>query len=367
MLAVSRGAALWRSVPLFLLLAIPVQVAAEATVGDLLHQESFQSYSNGQDPPDWLDEAPGLFLARTLADGNIALSVTASLDGIHSHLDDPNASGWSSYELRGRMRMDDPVGALGVTLYGDSNAARYYRLGADSTGSFRLEGSAGALFTGSLDTGVPLEMGVWYRFRLQAFADVPGPGTRLRARVWRDGTPEPPGWPVDCVDTSPDAPDAGGIGVWSYFGAALGGSYWDDFEVYQLEVAAHASERVWAPDYYVHSDLLRPTFSETVAQVRALASDATTITFRGDPAFDDSYCPIRFRPHRVLEFGPGLPVWEEISSYRFDLPPGVFLYPQNWGSIAPIYGANAKVAVVHSSHGATATGSWRTNSDTTPA
>lgn len=352
LLVVSRGAALWRSALLSVVLLTPVQVVAEAIVDNLLFQESFQNFSNGQDPPDWLDtgplgslqETPGLFVVEALPDGNQVLSVTSSMNGIHSHLDDAASAGWSSYEFRGRMRMDDFIGGLGVTVYSDYPVSdRYYRLSGNYLGNFALDGGGDCV--GPRDTGVPLEIGVWYRFRVQAFPDPDGPGTRVRARVWQDGTPETPGWPADCVDDAPDARVAGSVGVWSYFGAAMGASHWDDLEVYPLEVSRHANELIWSTDYWVHSDLQRATHAETIAQVRALASSATAITFTGDEALDDSYCPIRFWPRRVLEFGPDLPVWEEIGSYNFDVPPGVFLYPQNSGSIAPLYGDMAKVAV----------------------
>jgi hypothetical protein len=60
--------------------------------------------------------------------------------------------------------------------------------------------------------GLTFEPGTWYWIRWEAIG--PGNATRLRLRVWRDGTAEPTTWPVDIVRDEPRLQRRGTTGVW---------------------------------------------------------------------------------------------------------------------------------------------------------
>jgi len=207
-----------------------------------LYAEDFNAYAPGTDPLDWFDTGANNSLVENDAlfevldsDGETALGTTSTATNIHSHYAGPGAAILSSYEYTGRMKLTSTGGGIGVTFLSSyPNADVYYRLR-------RATFSGGEAFhidqhpdgqpdlVGTTNTGQTPVANAWYRFRIQI--DSSGAANAIRANVWLDGTQEPAGWQVECVDTNALAPVEGTIGVWSM---ALGEKYWDDLEVTTL-------------------------------------------------------------------------------------------------------------------------------------
>lgn len=205
-----------------------------------VYYEDFEAFADAEEPADWLDtkaknsliEDPSLFETFELTDGTVAFGTASTSTNIHSHLMASGAQGWAAYELSGLMSFDDYSAGIGVTLLSDyPNSDRYYRLRRYSgRRSFYLSAHSDGkvVCEGSQDTLVDPFVNRWYRFRFQAYPD--GDGTRLRANVWEDGTTEPAGWQVDCID--PDGTfRAGRPGLWSM---SRGLKLWDDLAVTPL-------------------------------------------------------------------------------------------------------------------------------------
>ena len=66
-----------------------------------------------------------------------------------------------------------------------------------------------------------------YRVRIEDT----GAQTRIRAKVWEDGTGEPAGWQADAVDESATRLTGGSVGLWSFYS---GSKRWDDLAVEPL-------------------------------------------------------------------------------------------------------------------------------------
>jgi len=216
----------------------PTDPSLPGDVSGSLYSESFEGYVDGDDPLGWLDtnranslrEAPELFETFALTDGGVAFGTQSTDGNIHSHLVVAGSSGWTAYEFSGAMSKADPKGGIGVTVYSDyPRSDSYYRLriGASSPGGFHLaphpDGAVDC--QGSTSSGVVAQAGAWYRFRFQAQPE--GSGTRLRARVWEEGSGEPGGWQIDCLDPA-GTYQAGAPGVWS---KGEGIKLWDDLVV----------------------------------------------------------------------------------------------------------------------------------------
>ena len=205
--------------------------------------ERFGSYEVGEDPTGWLDTGPGAtrgaddsLFAVARVKRNRTLTTESELPDIHSHYVTAESQGWTHYEFRGRMRIDDPDGGVGVTVLSQfPNRDAYYRIrrnASASEGEFtmapRPEGYA--VRCESSSTGVSPGKKRWYRFRVQVAAE--DGETVIRAKVWRGVRPEPRKWQVECVDDSPTRLLQGVPGVWS---AGPGGKHWDDLRVIPLD------------------------------------------------------------------------------------------------------------------------------------
>jgi len=202
--------------------------------GDADWEEDFSSLQAGDDPPGWIDTASknslvendALFEVAVLG-GNKVMGTGSQALNIHSHL--LGASDWTNYEFSGRMRVADPSGSVGVTAYSEfPNADVYYklfRIGTDADASFRIVGHP-ALSCDTDNTGVDPSEDTWYRFRLEVASN--STENRIRARVWQDGTSEPPIWQASCTDSSSGRPTSGTVGLWS---RGPSWKYWDDLAV----------------------------------------------------------------------------------------------------------------------------------------
>lgn len=205
--------------------------------------ERFGSYDVGEDPTGWIDTGPGatrgaddsLFAVARLK-GNRTLTTESELSDIHSHYLTAESPSWTHYEFRGRMRVEDPGGGVGVTVMSQfPGRDAYYRLRRSASaadGEFALaprpEGYA--VRCESASSGVAPVEKRWYRFRVQVAAEEGE--TRIRAKVWRGKHGEPRRWQIECVDDSPTRLVQGAPGVWS---AGPGIKHWDDLKVIPLE------------------------------------------------------------------------------------------------------------------------------------
>ncbi len=195
-------------------------------------------HAGNLEPVDWLDTAPNNSMAaddtifqRWCVDEVPVLGTVAGLNNVHSHYIGGDSASWSGYELTGRMRVDDPAGAVGLTFYSDyPNSDAYYRLSADSawtTFHIRPHPLGDMLIDGGEDdSGVVRVVGAWFRFRIDVQTEASR--TTIRAKVWPDGAAEPGAWQIDCYDDSPDRLTQGTYGVWVW---GPGDKYWDDLVV----------------------------------------------------------------------------------------------------------------------------------------
>jgi hypothetical protein len=193
----------------------------------------FSDSSPGSTVPSWVDTQAnyslliqGSLFGVVELGSNRVLHTSSNDRDIHSHATG-NDHIWSDYELRGRLAIDDANGAIGVTTMSQfTDSARYYRLGRSAGGAFVIEGHPNSLPCAPSANPVNPNPGSWYRFKF----DVQRMATsnQIRAKIWREGTSEPSGYALSCVDSSSSRPSGGRIGVWS---SGSGQKYWDDFEV----------------------------------------------------------------------------------------------------------------------------------------
>ena len=97
---------------------------------------------------------------------------------------------------------------------GGASAASYYRVGIGqglgrSTMVIRAQRSDGANLAPDLDTGIAAADAASVWLRVQAVGVNP---TRIRARAWLNGTPEPTSWLLDTTDSNAAEQVAGGVG-----------------------------------------------------------------------------------------------------------------------------------------------------------
>ncbi len=227
-------------------------IRARPPADSVIQADDFESYRAGQDPDGWLDTASGstqpgdatLFETRELPDGTIAFGTTSVAADLHSHLVDADSRHWASYEYSGRMLSDALVGEAGVTfLSGYPDQGFYYRLARNEAGPFTLSTRGGGELrcAGQRSSGVGARAGMWSRFQIRV-TRFEG-RNRIRANVWDDGTPAPPGWQIDCWDRNPQSIEAGRIGVYSSNGA---GNAWDDLRV--SGVSNDGAPPAWVPE-----------------------------------------------------------------------------------------------------------------------
>jgi hypothetical protein len=199
--------------------------------------QDFQSSAIGSYVPGWRDtgddnslgERDSLFGVIDL-NGTRVFATSSELVNIHSHLASSGADLWSSYGFQGRMRISDPSGGIGVTVYSQyPRADVYYRLRRYDSRPFEVSPHGTSASCSPADTGVVPAAGAWYRFRFEVVSS--SSSNTIRAKVWREGTAEPGSWQTSCTDSSSGRPTRGTVGVWSM---RDGQKLWDDLTVYRL-------------------------------------------------------------------------------------------------------------------------------------
>ncbi|MHB0972557.1 MAG: hypothetical protein ACYC60_22655, partial [Thermoanaerobaculia bacterium] len=222
-----------------------------ARAEEVLYKDDFQSYGTQKNPPGWVDNAIGKpaptadGLYKTWPDpteGNKGTNVvfgtkqssgkpegTNPRIGTFSTLTTQVFSAGGRFEFRGRFirtTADARVGLTFLSSYPSSD--RYYLLGlwsqpASERLTMQLFGFPARPLSGTIDSGFTPEPGKWVRFLIRV-DDINGQ-TRVNARFWPDGTPEPDAFSVDAVDATPERMTSGAIGIWS---AVRGDAYVDE-------------------------------------------------------------------------------------------------------------------------------------------
>lgn len=221
------------------------------TPTDPLYSQSFESTAIGGLPPDWYSSTVGNSMAPAQPplhsvvslSGNRVLSTSSTADP-HAHYRGPGSETWSGYEYAGRLMAGHADAGIGITAYSDYPATdTYYRLrryAEPGRRTFHVAAhpwQAKTVDCPQADSGVDLVPAQWLRFRWQLGPEAAG--TRLRAKFWADGTPEPEPWQIDCLDAKSDRLARGRVGVWSW---AAGAKHWDDLTVTPLTGAPPTPE-----------------------------------------------------------------------------------------------------------------------------
>ena len=111
-----------------------------------IYSETFDAYSVGSDPADWLDTAAknsmsendSLFKIFGLS-GDKVFGTTSTQTNIHSHHTGPGIDALSAYEYSGRMMMTASRGGIGVTFFSQyPNTDAYYRLRRYGNSTFHI-------------------------------------------------------------------------------------------------------------------------------------------------------------------------------------------------------------------------------------
>ena len=187
------------------------------------------------------------FLGNTSA---LAL-IGSSLPGLTMTYQGTDATGasaltWSSYESTGRFYISNDNEVAGPIFLSDGTGNHYSLLkeGGAAVRLKRWSSGAGAVtFAGG--TGVTThkvdtnsyddnQNGIhnWTRYRIQVTQEPTG--TRVRARLWHAGDPEPGSdgtWDIDVLDDDPTRPVQGTVG---FYGRAGGERFFDDVVVRPL-------------------------------------------------------------------------------------------------------------------------------------
>lgn len=167
---------------------------------------------------------PGASSLRSRARRRLAVSWPEQAE-LHASLDPRSTPDTEGLEVRGRLRIDEPGGGIGVTLRDPASGDDFYWLARDAApgAAFTLASTAATLQC--VDALPVPEAGAWYRFRLAVQPD--GQETIVAAKVWPSGSPEPKAW-AGCSDASPSRLIAPVPGLW---GAGAGTKSWDRVKV----------------------------------------------------------------------------------------------------------------------------------------
>lgn len=194
----------------------------------------FQTLAVGSHPASFADKG-AIFSIADYPAGNRVLAAPATDGVLVSRYNGVGAAEWEPYELSGRIfflagsRRGGVAARVKLSTRASEGAfGAGFVLGSDSTGVFTLQpGVATPLdCANSNSTGVYAYASRWYRFRLRYTE--PNSRSRVRAKVWMDGTTEPTAWQADCWTETLPATDSG---IFALYRDGWGGVYWDDLSV----------------------------------------------------------------------------------------------------------------------------------------
>ena len=215
---------------------------------DLLLNVNFEAKSQMPEPEKWSDTCDRLkpagdeVLFKQVvvgSGGDVAFGTDSTDANIHSHYNPANLDidvlGWKDYVYRGKMRMTDPEGGIGVTFLSryPEDIDQYYALRRDGKDrTFHLVAHPHGVQSVSsdadkMDSGIEPEPNTWYHFLIEL--EDTGSRTEIRAKVWTEGDPEPSEFKIEAYDDSSIRLTSGTVGVWA---SDAGSKYFDNLRVY---------------------------------------------------------------------------------------------------------------------------------------
>ncbi|MDH4138070.1 MAG: LamG domain-containing protein, partial [Anaerolineae bacterium] len=193
--------------------------------------EDFKAYRAGEDPPHWRESGTDYYPAQDVPE-------------------------WTNYVYSGRMYITDETSSIGVTFL-SRYIDQYYRLRRDNEHpTFHLAPHPDGLqrVSGSTDSQVNPDPNTWYRFLIQV--EDTGTRTNIRAKVWKEGDPEPSTFQIAAYDDSDKRITAGTVGI---VAAGPGLKYFDDLQVRQILLAEDFEAYVENQDPTDWKDIRTPT------------------------------------------------------------------------------------------------------------
>ena len=159
--------------PVTITMDADINITAKFSESAYIYSNTFNAYTAGSDPADWLDTAANNSMAENDSlfkvfdiNGDKVLGTTSTQTNIHSHHTGPGTDTLSAYEYSGRMMMTASNAGIGVTFFSQyPNTDAYYRLKREyDNGVFHIA-PHGTNVTGDSDTGVVPSPNIWYWFR----------------------------------------------------------------------------------------------------------------------------------------------------------------------------------------------------------
>jgi hypothetical protein len=203
-----------------------------------LFSEDFESYAVGTNPSNWVNtggnnsmtENKSLFKIYDV-DGDKVLGTASTVNNIHSHSLRAYLDKEKIVEYSGRMRKNHVDGGIGITFYSHYPFKdNYYRVRCNEwTKNLHIAPHPHGIakVSGTTTSSVTLEVGKWYRFRIQII-DNAGK-TEILSKAWPDDrNSEPTVWQMNAYDGSAQRFVSGTFGLWS---GGSGVKYWDDLKV----------------------------------------------------------------------------------------------------------------------------------------
>ena len=215
--------------------AMAVSAASVSAQPTAWYHENFQEYAVRQAVPGWIESSFVGPATRRRAvstpDGRVPYATAPDpADARNTVFGVANAVGtaatWTGadftdrFTFTGRIYRERATTRAGIIFHSN------YRLDAST---MTLLGPDGSAFEGSTVGGVDPAGGVWNRFRIEV--EEVAASTVIRARMWRDGTPEPAIFPITAVNTALSRPLGGRIGLWATGGGA---AWFDDLDAQSI-------------------------------------------------------------------------------------------------------------------------------------
>ncbi|MBC8439481.1 MAG: hypothetical protein H8D87_07340 [Deltaproteobacteria bacterium] len=155
------------------------------------------------------------FVLRTKSDGNKFLSATDTNLNSFLHYQVGSYQELNDYDFLGEFQFNSKDGGLGLTFYSQYNrfSDQFYRIrwsGRSSVPEISPHGTG--LLTGRVRARHPLLPEKLYQFRIRCKTETDA--TRISAKFWRKGDPEPFDWDINAFDSSASRLTSGTIGVW---------------------------------------------------------------------------------------------------------------------------------------------------------
>ncbi|MEM9483355.1 MAG: neuraminidase-like domain-containing protein [Cyanobacteria bacterium P01_F01_bin.116] len=157
-----------------------------------------------------------------------ALTTLDTAENLYSHYQPDGPDGvdvlpWQNYTYSGKVYVGEAASNVGVTVYSrfPEQQDHFYRLSrSQQRPELHLDAHPADILTlnqSGSSNDVPVVTNAWYWFRI-AVQSTTASGeaqTRIRAKVWMDGSLEPEEFQLDTTDNSRLRSSAGTVGVWA--------------------------------------------------------------------------------------------------------------------------------------------------------